>query len=408
MSGRVSAQQSVPTLTLDSLVARLLEVNYSIRLSDKRAELTKSNITVSQFFPTLGLALRQSQQGASNSESTNTLGASLQFGWRLFDGLAMFNTNKLHQGRYDLSLIEKRAAIETQLTELVTQYYLIISLQNRTKVAEESVLLSQIRYNEARLKYEIGASSGLEKELAKTDYNTDSSTLIKQREALDIAYNTLNGMLLYDHQQRQYIQDTITLIDQLNRTDIEPIIEYQNVQILAAKQGCDLSDIDLQLARAGRYPTLDFGAAYNYGVNDALNPRSDLRANSGYNWGFTLGMNLFNGMQVNQKIASAKIGQQIAQMSLEDVNQKVITEFNRQWINYASNLRQINFETENARAMRFNLETAMKRYKLGDLSGIDLRIIQQQYLDAVDRKINVIYQAKASEIRILTLAGALI
>ena len=83
------------------------------------------------------------------------------------------------------------------------------------------------------------------------------------------------------------------------------------------------------------------------------------------------------------------------------------SELEQLYINYLNNLQLIDFERENADVARMNLEAAMLRYKVGDLSGIDFRNIQQQYLEAVDRKIDVIYQAKISEVSLLTLAGQL-
>lgn len=396
-----------PVVSLETLVQRLLQVNYTIDKADKRSAISQNNVTLAQFLPTAGVDIYQSQRDGSN-HPTNTVGGGVKVGWRLFDGLAMFALYEGQKQNYDLSLLNKREIVENLASNLTTQYYLIISLESRLRVAQESMQLSEIRYNEARLKYQIGAASGLEKELAKTDYNADSSNLIKQREALDIAYITLNGMLLFDPAEREYIQDTIIMSELFDKDDLAQMTAMQNVQLCSARLGADMSDIDLKLARAERYPTLDFAAGYNYAATDLTAPQGALGWSPGYNWGFTIGVNLFNGMETTRKIRNAKLEQQIATITVDEVETAVATQLNKQWANYISNLKQINFETENTAAMRFNLETAMKRYRLGDLSGIDLRIIQQQYLDAVDRKINVIYQAKASEIQLLTLAGALI
>jgi len=54
-----------------------------------------------------------------------------------------------------------------------------------------------------------------------------------------------------------------------------------------------------------------------------------------------------------------------------------------------------------------NMDAAVEMYRLGALSGIEFRDIQISYLNAVDRKLRAIYQAKLSEISLLLLAGSL-
>jgi len=47
----------------------------------------------------------------------------------------------------------------------------------------------------------------------------------------------------------------------------------------------------------------------------------------------------------------------------------------------------------------------MERYKLGSLSGIDLREVQKSLLDARERLILVEYQAKLAEVSLMLISG---
>jgi len=47
----------------------------------------------------------------------------------------------------------------------------------------------------------------------------------------------------------------------------------------------------------------------------------------------------------------------------------------------------------------------LEKYKIGSLSGIEFREFQRSYIDAVDRKLSAIYQAKVSELSLLLLSG---
>jgi len=47
----------------------------------------------------------------------------------------------------------------------------------------------------------------------------------------------------------------------------------------------------------------------------------------------------------------------------------------------------------------------MERYKLGSLSGIDLREVQKSLLDAKESLLSIQYQAKVAEISLLLISG---
>ena len=66
-----------------------------------------------------------------------------------------------------------------------------------------------------------------------------------------------------------------------------------------------------------------------------------------------------------------------------------------------------NFETQSAELARASLEIAMERYRLGSLSGLEFREYQNNYLNAINRRLTALYQAKISEIGLRLLAGEL-
>ena len=406
-------------LTLDQLTERLVEVNYKLEITRLEKDIVANNVTNAQFMPSLRASASQSQNigGAIGNldhnnpngwRGTNTLGAGVSLGWTLFDGLGMFATHDRQKELLTVSELDLRYDVETMVSELANEYYMIISLMNRVDVARESMELSQLRYKEVFDKYSIESASGLELRLAKTDLNADSSNLIKRLEELDLAYIGMNGKLNYDFSRRGYIKDTIILRGRLSPEDLQDNILETNTDILLARSGVEIADIDIRLAKAAKYPTLDFGAGYNYSGYDGNNFRGTFANSQGINWGFNMSVNIFDGLEAKRRLNNAKIDKLISKVNERNVETSVLGAFNTLYTNYINNLQLIDFETENAEASRLNLDVAMLRYRLGDMSGLDFRNIQQQYLAAFERKINVIYQAKASEISLLRLAGKVV
>lgn len=394
-------------LTLDDCVARAVEANYGIQIAGMQTQQAANNVTVAPFVPTLSATAQQNrttQNKTVDGRAVNNLEAGVSLSWRLFDGLGMFAEHNRQREQLTVSQLQMRDELEVLVSDVMKQYYLLISLRNQADLARELMELSQLRYREAMDKAEIGSASKLEMRLAKIDLNADSSNLIKQEETLRAAYIWMNRLMNGPLSDNGYVHDTIVMRELLDREELLRWSDENNVSVLMARAGVRLSDLDFKLARAGRYPTLDFAAGYNINATDQPNFSGTFRNSNGVNWGFNVGVNLFNGLETNRRLKNARLNRSISETSLSDTELAVHSELEQLYIN---NLQLIDFERENADVARMNLEAAMLRYRVGDLSGIDFRNIQQQYLEAVDRKINVINQAKVSEVALLTLAGQL-
>jgi len=123
------------------------------------------------------------------------------------------------------------------------------------------------------------------------------------------------------------------------------------------------------------------------------------------NYGLTLGMNLFDGLNQQRREKNALIEKENREWQYREVEQSVradqITVFN----GYTNNLRLLRLEEENLKTAAENLEIALERYKLGNLSGLELREVQLSLLDAEERLLSVQYQAKLAEISLLQISG---
>ena len=312
LSVQVNAQQR---MTLDECVDRAVQSNFGIQVAGMQTQQAANNVTVAPFVPTLtGTAQqnRTTEEKTADGRAVNTLGAGVSLTWRLFDGLGMFATHNLQREQLNVSQLQMRDELEVLVSDIMKQYYLLISLHNQVSLARELMDLSQLRYKEALDKAEIGSASKLEMRLAKIDLNADSSNLIKQEEALRVAYIQMNRMMNSPLSDRGYVNDTILLREQLAREDLMRWADENNVSVLMARAGVRIADLDYKLARAARYPTLDFSAGYNINATDRPNFSGTFSNSNGVNWGFDLGVNIFNGLETNRKLKNARLDRSIS------------------------------------------------------------------------------------------------
>ena len=123
------------------------------------------------------------------------------------------------------------------------------------------------------------------------------------------------------------------------------------------------------------------------------------------NYGLTLGMNLFDGLNQQRREKNALIEKENREWQYREVEQSVRADLITVFNGYTNNLRLLRLEEENLKTAAENLEIALERYKLGNLSGLELREVQLSLLDAEERLLSVQYQAKLAEISLLQISG---
>ena len=405
-------------LSLSDCIARALESNYSLKIIRNEASMAKNNVNYSPFLPTVAASAEQSQQrnnvkteNASGVES-KTSGASVNnyslgvgLNWRLFDGLEMFTTHEKYKELQALGELTLQQAIESLIVEVSSSYYNVLIQQNLLEANRYSLKISAERYEEAKLRYELKKLSGLEMRQAKLDLNADSSTYVRQKEMLKSAYITLNRLMNADLQNVDYVRDTILLGPSLELEMLEEQTLEFNTALLMARKNQKISALDLKNARAVFFPTLDFNTGYNY--NRTKNPTSTNRLNrtNGFYWGFSLNVPIFNRLQSRTEVKNAKLELENTELTYQDVEMETLGDLALLFNTYENNLLMVDFESESADVAAENLESALASYKIGSLSGIEFREYQDSYLEAVNRKLSALYEAKVSELSLLLISG---
>ena len=420
-TGRAQAPDSPQSRRIDLMecIETALDANFSLRIAHTQVDMARNNVSLSPFLPTLSATARQSQtlnhndlryaDGSREETDPRTdnynLGATLS--WRLFDGLAMFSSYERQKELLASGELDFKARVEDLIAQVSNQYYTIITLQHQVGLLHQLLETSRLRYEQALLKRSIGSISGVESQQARVYFNSDSSSLMVRKEELSNAYITLNRMLNLPLDSHLSVQDTIIPNTNLDYDALRDLALRENTSLQLVRQGRVIAEHDLKIVRAGRYPRLDFSTSYNLSRNNT--PQSNLTRTDtkGFNWGFTLSVPIFNGFTLQRQAKNAKLEVDRAELQSLQAEQNLLSNLLQVFNIYTNNVQMIDFESLNAEVAYLNMDAAVEMYRLGALSGIEFRDIQISYLNAVDRKLRAIYQAKLSEISLLLLAGAL-
>ncbi|MDR2496320.1 MAG: TolC family protein [Tannerellaceae bacterium] len=420
-SAQNSAQQ---VYSLGRCIETGLSRNYSIRIVRNEQLVANNNATpgAAGYLPTVDLSgglngnLNSARNATDNgTDSQNNIAseaanANLSLAWTIFDGFGIQAEYSRLKELRSMGELSTRMSIEDFIASVSADYYTLIRQMTRLANLTSTLSLSRERLRIVEERYSIGSMSRLDLQQAQVDFNADSSALLNQLETLHRARTQLNRLMAFDN-----IDEAIALADSvirpnafLDEAELRKSTMENNVSILMANKNISLSQLELKKAKSRSYPYLRLNAGYGYTATNPGPAANDLQQRFGLNYGLTVGISIFDGFNRKREQRNAAIAIQNRELRLEDLRLSLKTDMSNQWMAYENNLNLWELEKSNRIAAQENYRIALERYRLGDLSGIQLREAQNSLLNAEERQSIAEYATKLCEISLLQLSGRII
>jgi outer membrane protein TolC len=342
-------------------------------------------------------------QGAKS----DALSAGAQLNWTLFDGLRMFvNYDRVKEMEQRSELLVL-LTVESTINSILANYFNLIHLKQQMQVVEKTISLDLERLELAEDMLAIGAGSRLELLQAEVDLNADSALLMQIIDQIDIARVNLNQLLARPAGTPYILPDTFDVNKLLQKESLEEMMLRQNTALQLSLQDENLAQLTLREIKGRHSPTLGFNLGYNY-VNQS-SEAGFLQSNqtSGLTYGLNLNLKILDGLNVRRERNNARIMLEAERLRTKSLISDLKAELTLNYGSYLNKLKLITMETENLEAAGENLSIAGERFRLGDLSGIEFREAQRNFMSAEGRLLNVLFEAKILEINLLQLAGDL-
>ena len=402
-----------------------LERNYSIRII--RNEQLISDNTATQgnagYLPTIDLSggfsgtvnnnrnkLSDGTTEKENGVNSETGNIGLNVNWTVFDGFGIQAEYARLKELKKMGELDTRLTIEDFVATLSGEYYNMIRQHIRLRNLRSSLDLSRERVRIAEERYHIGSGSRMDLQQAQVDFNADSSNVLNQLEVVHTSRIRLNELMALDN-----IDEQIALKDSVIRPNIflDEIDLWQstlasNASLLIAQKNQTLSELDYKKVKSRDYPYVKLNAGYGYTANWYEVGATDLQQRLGLNYGLTVGLNLFDGLNRRRERRNARIQIENSQLKKQELELGLRADMSNLWMAYRNNLDLWSLEKENVIVALENHRIAIDRYKLGELSGIELREAQISLLEAEERQSIAEYSTKLCEISLLQLSGQIL
>ncbi|RYZ95194.1 MAG: TolC family protein, partial [Sphingobacteriaceae bacterium] len=414
--------QNPPLLTLKEAIEIALKNNFNIKLSQNNATIAQNNVTLGNagILPVVSgdvtssnsiLTTKQTRADGTVNNINNARNTGINYGvnlnWTIFDGFAMFaNYDQLKQ-QDKLGQLALKDTIQRTVADVIINYYNLVSQNDQIKALNGVLDISRTQARYANDKFKVGAVSRLEVNTALVNANIDTSNLIDQIRLFKSTKIQLNQLLMRDVQTEFAVADTIVVDETLKLGDIINNAQTQNPGILAAQINKSLAEINLKQVKSTRYPQLSLNTGYT--ISDSRNPAGFARVQNarGFNYGLTASINIFDGFNQWRRERNAKLQIDNAGLNYKQVQQNIEATISNFYISYTSGLDQVKLGQNNKDLAKRNLNLSLEKYRLGNITPLEIREAQRNYLDAQSRFSQAQYQSKMAEVTLKQITNSI-
>jgi outer membrane protein len=413
----LAAQQ----LTAEQAVAIALENDHGVRIARKAAAMAAlgNNPGAAGMLPSVDATGNWSVDNAGTTQEfftgekrttdnadARSIGAEVELNWTLFDGLAMFAAKDRLEALQRMGEQQLRQQLEATTYNVLTGYWQLVQLEKAVLVLQGSMGTTHARYAIAETAERIGSASGLELVQARLDLGTDSARLLDLSQQAAMARTALNTLLGRDPGTAFSVDRVIPASEPLQLDGLRQAALGANTGLQLAREERMAADLGVKELRGGLLPKLDGFA--NYGWARSTSNAGFLKSNerTGPQYGLTLGVPLFRGGAV-KAVKQARLAGEQADLAVQQVQLELERDLLDLWTEYRFARQRVGLEETNLDGFRTQLHVALESYRVGVITAVELRDVQQGVLASENRLLTAQFEAKVAELRLKWLAGML-
>jgi outer membrane protein TolC len=410
-------------LTIEEAIKTGLEKNYSVLMVKNEQEIAKlqNNFGNAGMSPTVSVNanfnlanINSYQEFISgviqerNGAQSNNVGASVNVGWIIFDGLKMFAVKKRLSLNEQLTTIELKQQMENTVYEIVSAYYSIVKTNELVKAAKQNLSIYEERKKIAKLRLEIGSDSKVDVLLSQSNENKAKSAIIQLELQLLNAKTKLNTLLNKPVDTEFNTTDSIVVNFNPNIDDLKKEVSKSNSSILMSKQNELLTQQSIKEARSANLPFVQLNGAYNFTRAQSQAGFVFLNRQAGLNAGVTAGWLIFNGNKNSKLVKERNILYLNQKYATEQMQQQIDRQVFNSYKTYLLNKTIVDLERQNLTDSKEVLDVSIERYKVGKSNLLETIETQKNLEDAQVRYIEALYAIKMAETDLWRANGSLV
>ncbi|MBT3559415.1 MAG: TolC family protein [Flavobacteriaceae bacterium] len=401
-----------------------LENNLNIKLIENSRDMAKNNASIlnSGYLPTASLnsssnisyqdieIVAGEQNGSVEDSKNESNSTNISLNYVLFDGMGRKYNYKRFKEIYKKSEIEVKDVIEKTILQLFGVYYEVARLIEENKIIKSSLSISKERLKKRKIQLEYGQTTGLEVLNAEVDMNLDSINYLNSLKILSNAKRDLNLVMNIDLNTNHSINTDFRFITSEKMIDIFNNAKKNNSYLQILEKDVLISDYNLKATKSSYLPTIGLNGSYgwNESINDNQYAFYNENRTNGLSGAISLNWNIFNGGNRITNNKNAKLNLTNSKIKKQKIELEFERDIKNAYSNYENSLFILNAQQMNLETNNNNFKRNQEKYALGQVTSIEFRKAQLNFLNAKLSVNKAKFEAKLSELQVLQLAGEIL
>lgn len=411
-----SMQLQAQTWTLKQCMDYAMEHNISLqknRISEDEAESDLQR-NKAQWFPSLTFSTSQNvsnnpwresfsytgESGAMNSSNTTYSGNySFQANWTVWNGGKReknIQASQLTKEQRELSTETNSKTIQEQILKLYIQ---ILYGKESVKTNEATLEVSKAQRDRARQRVEVGDLSQadlaqLEAQVAQDQYNVVNAKASVERYRMQ-----LKQQLELTGSTEAFDIAPFEVADEL-ALDILPSVQsvYEEAlltrpEIRNSQSQIQSADVNVDIAKAGRMPTVSMNASAGTNSNSTSNYGwgKQMKTNFSEMVGVSVSIPILSQRQNKSAVEKAKLQRLTADLNLLDQQKTLYNTIEGYWLDGTTAQEQFKSASANVQSMQTSFDLLSEQFNLGLKNIVELTEGKNRLLNAEQAKLQAKY-----------------
>lgn len=322
----------------------------------------------------------------------------LNASWTVWNGNRNRNQVKLNQ------LAEEQAELETQVTansiqEQIAQLYVqILYLTEAVKVNEESLKTSQKNEERGKEMVEVGKMSKADLAQLTAQRSTDEYNIVSAQTQVKNYKLQLKQLLeITDGSEFDIVIPAPT--DEQALAEVPSLMSvYEQAlatrpEIQSAEMAIKSSDVSLDIAKAGRMPTVSLSASAGTSTNSLANNGwgNQMKFNFNSGAGVNVSVPLFDQRQTKTNVAKARIQRENNLLALQDKQKQLYQTIENYWLDATTNQQRFRAAQATVDSEQLSYSLLQEKFNVGLTNIVELMTGKDRLLQAEQNRLQSKY-----------------
>lgn len=411
-----AATQALPeTMSLTQSIEAALAADLSLKSSQEgiqAADAAKKSQRA-QFFPVLGSSYEYTHYDDAQRTNTvvtyaqNQVALAATLTQPVFTGFALENQYALAGLGLDIARIQEQLVRQEISLKVKRAYFSLLKAQKLLEVARETVTQIEAQRSVAENYYEVGMTPLNDLLQAQVELANAHQARVAARNSLEIARSTFNTVL------RRSLDEPVNLQDILDESPFmydlafcQETAEKNRPELRIADLNVAVSEREVDLAKGGYYPSVNFRGTYYQAGNDwDVSGGPGISDPEGWSLAAVASWNIWEWGKTRHKVAEKgkKVFQ--ARYNREATLDRIRLEVKESYLRTQEaeeNIRTVKTAIEQARE---NFRINQERYKEQVATNTDVLIAQTLLTRTMNNYYNALYDFQLSKAALFRAMG---